>query len=92
MNTELPVTSSCRCGESHDGDPVLDARTIPHAIRHAAIFGALDSLRPGKAIELIAPHEPLPLLAQIDTRYNGAMRITYLQQGPEQWRLRLARA
>ena len=92
MNTELPVTSSCRCGESNDGDPVLDARTIPHAIRHAAIFGALDSLRPGKAIELIAPHEPLPLLAQIDRRYQGGVDVTYLQQGPEQWRLRLARA
>ncbi|MFN8184053.1 MAG: DUF2249 domain-containing protein [Candidatus Nanopelagicales bacterium] len=91
MNTELPVSSSCRCGESHTGDPVLDARTIPHAIRHAAIFGALDSLRPGQAIELVAPHEPLPLLAQIKTRYEGSVGVSYLQQGPDQWRLRLAR-
>lgn len=93
MSTELPIrsTSSCRCGESHSGDPVLDARTIPHAIRHAAIFGALDSLKSGAAMELIAPHEPLPLLAQIDKRYDGGFEVSYLEQGPEQWRLRLAR-
>ncbi|HPE11669.1 MAG: DUF2249 domain-containing protein [Actinobacteria bacterium] len=95
MTTELPVTSTsnsnCQCGESHSGDPVLDARSIPHAIRHAAIFGALDSLTPGAAIELIAPHEPLPLLAQIDNRYQQGFDISYLERGPEQWRLRMAR-
>ena len=94
MTTELPVTSarsSCRCGETNTGDPVLDARTIPHAVRHAAIFGALDSLKPGTAMQLIAPHEPLPLLAQIDKRYDGGFHVTYLDQGPEQWRLRLER-
>lgn len=95
MTTELPVTSArgnCTCGESHSGDPVLDARTIPHAIRHAAIFGALDSLRAGAAMELIAPHEPLPLLAQIDKRYGGGLDVSYLEEGPEQWRLRLVRS
>ena len=95
MTTELPVTSTsnsnCQCGESHSGDPVLDARSIPHAIRHAAIFGALDSLTPGAAIELISPHEPLPLLAQIDNRYQQGFDISYLERGPEQWRLRMAR-
>ena len=93
MSTDLPIrsSSSCRCGESHSGDPVLDARTIPHAIRHAAIFGALDSLKSGAAMELIAPHEPLPLLAQIDKRYDAGFEVSYLEQGPEQWRLRLAR-
>lgn len=94
MTTELPVTevqSNCRCGESHSGDPVLDARSIPHAIRHAAIFGALDSLRSGAAMELIAPHEPLPLLAQIDKRYDGGFDVSYLERGPNEWRLRLAR-
>ena len=76
--TELPVTplpmahshSSCGCG-GVDGteDPVIDATTIPHAIRHAAIFGALDSIAPGNALVLIAPHDPIPLLAQARDRY-----------------------
>ena len=54
-------------------------------------MGALDSLTPGAAIELIAPHEPLPLLAQIDNRYQQGFDISYLERGPEQWRLRMAR-
>jgi uncharacterized protein (DUF2249 family) len=94
MTTELPVTSThstCRCGEENHGDPVLDARAIPHEIRHAAIFGALDSIAPGAAMQLIAPHEPLPLLAQINTRYDQGFDVSYLERGPEQWRLRLAR-
>ncbi|WP_338145080.1 hypothetical protein [Cryobacterium algoritolerans] len=32
---------------------VLDARTIPHAIRRAAIFGALDAVAPGFALDVI---------------------------------------
>ncbi len=94
MTTELPISStptSCRCGEEHGGDPVLDARTIPHAIRHAAVFGALDSIKPGRAMELIAHHDPLPLLAQIEKRYDSGFEVSYVERGPEQWRLRLQR-
>lgn len=91
MTTELPITesrSSCGCHEHNEAIPALDVRTIPHAIRHATVFGALDSLStPGAAMELIAHHDPLPLLAQIDARYQGAFEVEYKEQGPEQWRL-----
>ena len=71
--------------------PELDARTIPHAIRHATIFGALDAVAPGRSMVLVAPHDPLPLLAQVETRYAGAFTAEYLERGPEAWRLSLAR-
>jgi uncharacterized protein (DUF2249 family) len=79
---------ACTCGE-HDGTayPELDARVIPHAIRHAAIFGALDSLRPGSGLVLVAPHDPKPLLAQVAQRYPGTFRLDYLQEGPDAWRI-----
>lgn len=52
-HTELPLAKAqahtCTCGEHDDQLPELDARAIPHAIRHASIFGALDSLAPGEA-------------------------------------------
>lgn len=84
--------SGCTCGEvdGHD-DPVLDARAIPHAIRHAAIFGALDSLPSGGAIVLVAPHDPQPLLAQARARYPEGIGVEYLQRGPEAWHIRLQR-
>ncbi len=53
--------TGCTCSEATaSADPVLDARTIPPAIRHAAIFGALDSLTGGAAMVLVAPHRSPP--------------------------------
>lgn len=86
---------ACGCGdgagEVSASRPVLDARQVPHHIRHATVFGALDAVRPGAGLELIAPHDPLPLLAQIDERDPGAFEVTYLERGPEQWRIALDR-
>ncbi|HET6563700.1 MAG TPA: DUF2249 domain-containing protein [Marmoricola sp.] len=79
---------TCGCGEvDAPGHPVLDARAVPHSIRHATIFGALDSVRPGEGLVLVAPHDPLPLLAQVHDRFSGAFETEYLERGPEAWRL-----
>lgn len=93
-HTELPLAQAhtCACGDQHDQPyPELDARAIPHAIRHAAIFGALDSLGTGAGIVLVAPHDPLPLLDQARARYGDTLSVEYLQRGPEAWRLQLVR-
>ncbi|HEU4568674.1 MAG TPA: DUF2249 domain-containing protein [Marmoricola sp.] len=74
------------------GFPELDARQVPHAIRHATIFGALDVVGPGGGLVLVAPHDPLPLLAQVEQRYSGAFDVSYLERGPEAWRLLLTRS
>lgn len=92
--TSIPVTersSGCACGHDHDDLPELDARVIPHAIRHAAVFGAFDSLRAGQAMVLVAPHDPKPLLAQLAGRYGDAIKVSYLESGPEAWKLKLSR-
>ena len=78
----------CACG-GHDepGYPELDARVVPHAIRHATIFGALGSVQSGHGMVLVADHEPRPLLAQLEQRQPGDFEVSYLEQGPEDWRL-----
>jgi uncharacterized protein (DUF2249 family) len=82
----------CNCGEKDgDGYPELDARAVPHAIRHATIFGALDAVRPGSGMVLVAPHDPLPLLAQIEQRSPRVFEVSYLERGPEAWRLAFVR-
>jgi uncharacterized protein (DUF2249 family) len=73
------------------GYPELDARAIPHAIRHATIFGALDTVGSGGGLVLIAPHDPLPLLGQVEERYAGAFAVEYLARGPEAWRVTFSR-
>lgn len=82
----------CTCGESDPaGYPVLDTRIVPHAIRHATVFGALDAVAVNQGLILVASHDPLPLLAQLEQRAPGAFAISYLERGPEAWRLQLER-
>lgn len=86
-------THACACGEQDPtGLPELDARAIPHAIRHATIFGALEAVGPGGGLVLLAPHDPVPLLAQVAERWPGLFAVDYLDRGPETWRLALTRS
>jgi len=71
-------------------DPILIAAAIPHRLRHGAIHGALGTLSVGEAMVLVAPHNLLPLLDEIDNRPE-TFDISYLTEGPDTWRLRLAR-
>lgn len=83
---------TCGCGEvDGPGYPELDARAVPHAIRHATIFGALDAVRPGGGLVLVAPHDPVPLLAQVEERAPGEFSTAYLERGPEAWRIEFVR-
>lgn len=89
-----PAThGGCGCG-GHDGAeaPVLDVRQIPHAIRHATVFGAVAAVPAGATLVLVAPHDPLPLLAQLEAREPNIWTVGYDERGPEAWRLRLTRA
>lgn len=67
----------CGCGCS-DERLALDARAIPHRLRHAAVLGAASSLTVGESFDLIAPHVPTPLLAQID-QLDGAFSHELLE-------------
>ena len=90
--TSADCGGGCACGESDGPElPELDARAVPHAIRHATIFGALDAVQPGGGLVLLAPHDPVPLLRQVEDRAPGVFGVEYLERGPQTWRLRFRR-
>lgn len=62
----------------------FDARGIAKRFRHAAIFGALDALRPGETMRFTNDHDPLPLLEQLRARYGEAVEIAYVERTPQQ--------
>ncbi|WP_040157053.1 DUF2249 domain-containing protein [Mobilicoccus massiliensis] len=70
----------CGCGCNHGDLPVLDARVIPGAIRHGAILGAISQVRPGAAMILHAPHDPLPLLDQVRDAFGDSVEIGYIDR------------
>ncbi len=87
-----PAAHECTCGEQDvAGYPELDARAVPHAIRHATVFGALDGVRAHGGLVLVAPHDPKPLLAQLERRNPGEFTVEYLERGPDAWRLAIVR-
>jgi len=73
-------------------EQVLDVRRLAPAQRHTTIFRMFDDLVPGQAFELVNDHDPKPLYYQFSAEHPGAFDWTYLEQGPEVWRVRIGRA
>jgi len=78
--------SNCTCNGSAQADNIhtFDARGVARRFRHAAIFGALDSLTPGETMRFMNDHDPLPLLAQIRNYFGPRIEIGYVARNPEE--------
>lgn len=86
-------TGGCGCGcGGHDGaTPELVAGSLPKVVRHGAIIGGVTSMKPGQKVVLVVDHDPLPLLTQLNRVAPGAVELTYLERGPEVFRLEFTR-
>lgn len=60
----------------------FDARGVAKRFRHAAIFGALESLGDGETMRFVNDHDPVPLLGQIRQRYGSQIGIAYVAREP----------
>lgn len=69
----------------------LDVRDIAHAQRHPLIFRTYNGLNTGEAFILVVDHDPKPVLFELDFAQNGKFKWTYLEQGPEVWRVQMAK-
>ncbi len=69
----------------------IDVRVIPPRDKHPAIFRVFDSLSSGQAMLLINDHDPAPLRYQLLAEHPDKFDWTYEMQGPEEWRVRIAR-
>jgi uncharacterized protein (DUF2249 family) len=81
----------CGCGHAADQEIVLDARTLPHAIRHAAVRGAFGAIPVGGSMVLVAPHKPMRLLTELEGDTAGALALEYLVDEPTECHVRLTR-
>ena len=60
----------------------FDARGVAKRFRHAAIFGALESLQDGETMRFVNDHDPLPLLGQLQQHFGDAIGIEYVRREP----------
>jgi uncharacterized protein (DUF2249 family) len=78
------MSHDCSLPSAPDGVYPFDARGIARRFRHAAIFGALEALRPGEIMRFYNDHDPLPLLQQIEQHYGQRVRAAYVARQPGQ--------
>jgi uncharacterized protein (DUF2249 family) len=69
----------------------LDVREVEHAQRHPLIFRTYNALQPGQAFVLVVDHDPKPVLFELDFVQKGKFEYSYLEQGPEVWRVQMAK-
>jgi uncharacterized protein (DUF2249 family)/hemerythrin-like domain-containing protein len=90
----IQAPGCCCCHGAHEQetqDAIVDVRPLPPPQRHRLIFQTFDSLKPGGAFVLVNDHDPKPLYYQFAAEYSGRFDWTYLEQGPEAWRVRVGR-
>ena len=69
----------------------LDVRVIPPREKHPTIFRAFDGLASGDALVLVNDHDPRPLRYQLLAERPDTFEWTYLEEGPDVWRVRIDR-
>jgi uncharacterized protein (DUF2249 family) len=69
----------------------VDVREVAHSERHPLIFKTFNELQPGEAFVLLVDHDPKPVLFELDFVQKGKFSWSYLEQGPEVWRVQMAK-
>ena len=70
----------------------IDVREIMPRERHPLIFQTFDDLVAGESFELVNDHDPKPLYYQFMAEREGQVGWEYLEEGPETWRVRIAKS
>lgn len=68
---------------------LLDVRVIPPREKHPTIFRTFDALTGGEAFVLVNDHNPKPLFYEFQAERPGTFEWTYLEEGPEVWRVEI---
>ncbi len=70
---------------------VVDVRSLVPAQRHQKIFELVHQLTPGSAFVLVNDHDPKPLYYQLEAEYPKQFSWTYLERGPDVWRVEIGK-
>lgn len=70
---------------------VVDVRSLVPAERHAKIFELVNALEPEASFLLVNDHDPKPLYYQLEAEYPGQFSWTYVEQGPQVWRVEIGK-
>lgn len=69
----------------------VNATEYPPHLKHKVIFETFDALNPGETMLLINDHDPVPLQFQFKLERPGQFAWDYIERGPEQFQIKIAR-
>ncbi|MCU4744158.1 DUF2249 domain-containing protein [Natronoglomus mannanivorans] len=78
-------------GRADDVVSRYDVREIPKAERHPTIHHRYGMIPAGETMELVAPHEPRPLLGEFRERYGDAFTWDVVEQEPGRCRVQITK-
>jgi len=87
---EVKEHPMAQTGEAAAGGEI-DVRSLIPAKRHERIFQLVDQLAPGGSFVLVNDHDPKPLYYQLEAEHPKQFSWTYLEKGPQVWRVEIGR-
>lgn len=75
--------------EAIRNERVLEVADIDPRHRHTIIFRLFEHLAPDESLQLVVDHDPRPLRLQLEARHGSRCIWSYLESGPDIWRVRL---
>ena len=75
--------------ESATDERTIHVADIDPQYRHAILFRLFEHLAPNQSLQIVVDHDPRRLRLQLEGQYGSRCDWSYLEQGPEVWRVRL---
>lgn len=70
---------------------ILNVTTLEPRLKHPTIFERFDALKSGETLILHNDHDPKPLYFQLIAQRGEIFTWTYLEQGPEWWKINITK-
>jgi uncharacterized protein (DUF2249 family) len=75
--------------ETNVDERMIHVADIDPQHRHAILFRLFGHLASDQSLQIVVDHDPRPLRMQLETHFGSRCDWSYLEQGPDRWRIRL---
>jgi uncharacterized protein (DUF2249 family) len=72
-----------------EGERIIYVADIDPQYRHTILFRLFEHLAADQSMQIVVDHDPKRLRLQLEAQYGARCGWSYLEQGPDRWRVRL---
>jgi uncharacterized protein (DUF2249 family) len=84
-----PLSQEPVMPEPNRNERVIKVADIEPRHRHTILFRLFEHLAPDDSLQIVIDHDPKPLRLQLEARHGARCNWSYLEKGPDIWRVRL---